>query len=296
MEAIKINNLTMSYNASPVFSQLTTTIEKGRVVALLGRNGAGKSTLLKILNGQLSAVSGEAVVNGLNPAKDGEQLRQGCVMVNEECHLYPWMTPAMLAKVFSGMYAKWSQPQYEELLKKFGIDATHKISTFSKGTRRKLQLAFALATEPEILLLDEPVGSIDVVAREEILTGIIDSLVEKGVTVVISSHELNDISGVCDHVMILSEGRLAVDCSHDDLSGNIRRVIVTLENPVEVLPANPAILATRANGCELEMVVKSLDETELNKVLANFKVKSVKSEGLSLEELFKAITRNEKQH
>lgn len=296
MEAIKINNLTMSYNASPVFTQLTTTIEKGRVVALLGRNGAGKSTLLKILNGQLNAVGGEAVVNGLNPALNGEQLRHTCVMVNEECHLYPWMTPAVLASVFSSMYAKWNQQQYNELLKKFGIDATHQISTFSKGTRRKLQLAFALAAEPDILLLDEPVGSIDVVAREEILTGIIDSLIEKGVTVVISSHELNDISGVCDHVMILSEGRLAVDCSHDDLTRNIRRVIVTLENPVEVLPSNPAILAARASGCELEMVVKSLGDDELNKALANFKVKSVKSEGLSLEELFKAITRNEKQH
>jgi ABC-2 type transport system ATP-binding protein len=294
MEAIRISNLAMSYNSTPVFSQLSTSIEKGRVVALLGRNGAGKSTLLKILNGQLSAVSGEASVNGLNPAVSGEQLRQGCVMVNEECHLYPWMTPIMIAELFSGMYVKWNQAQYEELLKKFGIDSHRRISTFSKGTRRKLQLAFALATEPEILLLDEPVGSIDVVAREEILTGIIDSLIEKGVTVVISSHELNDISGVCDHVLILSEGRLAVDCSRDELADKIRRVIVTLESPAEALPSHPSFISARANGCEMEIVVKNLDETELNKVLANFRIRSVKSQGMSLEELFKAVTRHEK--
>lgn len=294
MEAININDLGMSYNGQPVFNNLTTSIEKGRVVALLGRNGAGKSTLLKILNGQLQAVSGQSNVLGINPVSDAAQLRKSCIMVNEECNLYPWMTPQTLAKVFSGMYAKWNQSQYDTLIKQFGINPQHQISTFSKGTRRKLQLAFALAAEPEVLLLDEPVGSIDVVAREEILNSLIDSLVEKGVTVVISSHELNDISGVCDHVLILSEGKFVVDCSKDDLTDKIRKVVVQLENPVETMPAHPSIIAARANGTELELVVRDYDEGELKKILANFRIKNLKASGLTLEELFKAITRHEK--
>lgn len=294
METIKINDLGMSYNGQPVFTNLSTTIEKGRVVALLGRNGAGKSTLLKILNGQLQATSGQAEVMGINPAKDAQQLRKNCVMVNEECHLYPWMTPENMATVFGKMYARWNQEQYKTLLQQFGINAQHKIATLSKGNRRKLQLAFALATEPEVLLLDEPVGSIDVVARDEILNSLIDSLITKGVTVVISSHELNDISGVCDHVLLLSEGKLLIDSSKEDLNGKIRKLVIKLENPVEIMPVHSAIIASRANGTELELIVRDYNEAAFKDVLANLKIKSINTSGLTLEELFKAVTRHEK--
>lgn len=294
MEAINISNIKMSYNGELVLNGVSTQIEKGKVVALLGRNGAGKTTLLKILNGQLTPVAGSTATMGLNPEEVPADLRQTSVLVSEDCYLYPWMNAQTLAKVFATMYPKWNQELYESTLKQFGINVAQKISTFSKGTKRKLQLAFALAAEPEVLLLDEPVGGVDVVAREEILNSLIESLVEKGVTIVLSSHELNDISGVCDHVIILSEGRFVVDCNKDDLVNRTRKIVVSLENPVEILPNHPSILAARANGTELEMVMKDFSEEDLEAILANFKVKSFSKSGLTLEELFKATTRNEK--
>ncbi|HNX78069.1 MAG TPA: ABC transporter ATP-binding protein [Candidatus Rifleibacterium sp.] len=294
METIKISNLGKSYNGRQVFSGLNTNIAKGRVVALLGRNGAGKSTLLNILNGQLAPSTGSSTTLGIDPEADAARLRQKCVLVSEDCHLYSWMTATLLAHTFSSLYPDWHQQTYENLLRQFKIDAHQKVAILSKGMRRKLQLAFALATGPEVLLLDEPVGGVDVVARDEILNSIIESLVVKGVTVVISSHELHDIAGVCDHVLILSEGRFVVDCSREELSGSIRRVVATLEAPAAALPSHPAILHARANGSELEMVIKDFSEEELQKILASYRVKTHTVAGLSLAELFKAITGQEK--
>ena len=295
MEAINISQVNMSYNGHKVLDAVNTKIEPGKVVALLGRNGAGKTTLLNILNGSLRPVSGNAAVLGIDPGQNPALLRQSCVLVSEECHLYPWMTPAVLARTFAPMYQTWNQALYDKTLNGFAIAADQKIATFSKGTKRKLQLAFALATEPRVLLLDEPVGGVDAVAREEILNSLIESLVEKGVTVVLSSHELNDISGVCDHVLILSGGRFVVDCSKDDLAASVRKITVQLENAVETLPIHPAILAARANGAELELVVRDCSEEDLARILANFRVKSQNSSGMTLEELFKSITRHEKK-
>lgn len=293
METITINNLSKSFGARTVFSGLNTNIGKGRVVALLGRNGAGKSTLLSILNGQQQPTTGSSTTLGLDPEVDAARLRQSCVLVSEDCHLYTWMNARMLASTFSSLYPRWNHDLYTTCLTQFKIDAEQKISTFSKGMRRKLQLAFALAAEPEVLLLDEPFGGIDVVARDEILNSLIESLVEKGVTVVLSSHELHDIAGVCDHVLILSGGRLVVDCSRDELASRIRKVVVRLEAAVEAVPAHPSILSARTNGTELEMVLKDFSDEELARILASYRVKSHTVSNLSLEELFKAITAGE---
>ena len=294
MEAININQLSMSYNGHQVLNSVNATIAQGKVVALLGRNGAGKTTLLNVINGELRPILGNTTTLGIDPEKNAALLRQSCVLVSEECYLYPWMTPRTLARVFAPMYPTWNQALYETTLEQFAIAYDQKIDTFSKGSKRKLQLAFALAAEPRVLLLDEPVGGVDVVAREEILNSLIESLVEKGVTVVLSSHELNDIAGICDHVLILSEGRFVIDCSKDELAAKVRRINVLLENPVEALPTHPSILSASANGTELELVVKDYSDEEMAKILGNYRVKSSKSTGLTLEEVFKAITRNEK--
>ncbi len=293
MEVIKINQLNKSFGNQKVLTNVSATINKGSVVALLGRNGAGKTTLLNLLNGSLDPDNGSISVLSQNPFTCPEAVRQSCVMVNEECHFYPWMTPQVLASTFSSMYKRWDQAAYDDLLKRLGLDASKKIAAMSKGSKRKLQLAFALAANPEILLLDEPIGGVDAVARDDILNSLIDSLVEKGVTIVLSSHELSDIAGVCDHVMILSQSQLIINSTKDDLLASTRKVVAKLEYPVEVLPEHPSILSCKANGNEVEIIMREFNESELEKMLANLKVKSFVTHSLTLQEIFKAVTREE---
>lgn len=290
MEVIKVDQLNKSFGSQKVLESISASISKGSVVALLGRNGAGKTTLLNLLNGTIAPDSGNTSVLSMNPFSQPEIVRQSCVMVTEECHFYPWMTPKVLSDTFSSMYKRWDQEAYDALLKRLGLDAGKKIATMSKGSKRKLQLAFALAANPEILLLDEPIGGIDAVARDDILNSLIDSLVEKGVTIILSSHELNDIAGVCDHVMIISKSQLVINSAKDDLIASTRKVVAKLENPVEILPEHPSILSCRANGTELEIILREFNEPELEKLLANLKVKSYVTHSLTLQEIFKAVT------
>lgn len=294
MEAIEIKQLTKQYSKNKVLDGVSTTIASGQVVGLLGRNGAGKTTLLSILAGLEKPDGGKTITNEIDPEKDPEKLRQKVALVTEECHFYGWMTPETLASTFASMYKSWNNEYYQELLKQFKIDSTKKIANFSKGTKRKLQLAFALATEPGVLLLDEPIGGIDAVAREEILGSLIQSLVDKGVTIVVSSHEINDISGVCDRIIILSEGKFIVDENKDELLSKVRRITVNLENNVETLPSSSSILSAKSDGSELEIVLKDYSQEIVDTVLANFKTKSITTEGVGLQELFTTITANEK--
>jgi ABC-2 type transport system ATP-binding protein len=293
MEAIKICELSKRYGGKTVLDSVSTEVAPGQVVGLLGRNGAGKTTLLNLLSGIEKPDGGNAQLMGADPEQEPETTRQHAVIVTEECLFYGWMTPAKLSFTFAPMYKTWSQKRYEDLLQQFKIDKNQKIRTFSKGTKRKLQLAFALATQPKVLLLDEPIGGIDVVAREEILGSLIQSLVDQGVTIVISSHEIRDISGVCDRVLILSEGKFVVDSPKDELFAKVRRLRVQLEHSVETLPTHPAIMAAKSSGSEIELLVKDFDEQTISSMLANFKVKNTGLEGVSLHELFFAITANE---
>jgi ABC-2 type transport system ATP-binding protein len=293
MEAIKICELSKRYGGKTVLESVSTEVASGKVVGLLGRNGAGKTTLLSLLSGLEKPESGNAAILGIDSEVDPEALRQQSVLVTEECHFYGWMTPERLAKTFSTAYKSWSQQQYETLLKQFKIEKNQKISTFSKGTKRKLQLAFAMATQPKVLLLDEPIGGIDIVAREEIIGSLIQSLVDQGVTIVISSHEIRDIAGVCDKVLILSQGKFVVDSEKDELLAKVRRLRVQLENPVETLPSHPAIMAAKASGSELELLINDFNEETIENMLSNFKVKNTSVEGVSLHELFFAMTAGE---
>jgi len=293
MEAIKINNLKKAYAGNTVLDGISTEVAPGQVVGLLGRNGAGKTTMLSILMGLEKPDGGQTLVNGIDPETNPAGLRQKAILVSEECYFYGWMTPTTLAATFAPMYKSWNQERYDTLLKQFKIDASKKIDTFSKGTKRKLQLAFALAAEPEVLLLDEPIGGIDVVAREEILGSLIHSLVERGVTIVVSSHEIRDISGVCDRVLILSNGKFVIDAEKDELLARVRRLRITLENNVEILPTHPSILAAKSYGSELEIIVNNYEQETIDALLANYKVKHTTTEGVSLHELFSAITADE---
>ena len=293
MQSIQINELKKQYSEKPVLDNISAKIMPGQVVGLLGRNGAGKTTLLSILAGLEKPDAGNTIVDEDDVEKLPAKIRQKTVLVTEECHFYGWMTPIILASTFSNMYKSWNQSYYEELLKQFKVAENNKIETFSKGTKRKLQLAFALACEPEILLLDEPIGGVDAVTREEILGSLIQSLVDKGVTIIVSSHEIKDISGICDRVIILSNGKFIVDENKQELLSQVKRIRATLENNVETLPTHPSILAANSDGSELEIIVKNHTKETTEAILANYKTKNIVIEGIGLQELFTTLTANE---
>ncbi len=290
MDSITFEKLNKRYGSLQVLQEVSANVPAGQVVGLLGRNGAGKTTLFRILYGLISADSGKKSILGMDPEVALVQMRQRVAFVSEECHLYPWMTARNLEKFCAPLYPKWDPSLFSKLLSDLDIPEDRKVDALSKGTRRKLMLALALATQPEVLLLDEPFGGMDAVVREQIVSTLIRSLAEKGVTIFLSTHEIEEFSGVCDRIIILSKGSFLVDRETEALTQSVRRVVATLENPVEALPSHPSILTSRAHGTQAEFVMKDFTPEAAAAVLANFKVRETRFEGLTLPEIFVAFT------
>jgi len=289
MNAITFSDIKKIYGSQIVLNAVSSNIAPGQVVGLLGRNGAGKTTLLQILYGLISPDSGSRQILGLDPKKDLVEMRRKVGFVSEECHYYKWMTAMMLEKFLAPLYPSWTRDTYKTLMTNLEIPVDKKIGELSKGTRRKLMLAAAVAMKPELLLLDEPLGGMDLVVRGQVLTTIIDTLTERGVTILISSHEIDEISGVCDKVIILSQGNFIIDEEVSPLTQSVRKIVAILESPVESFPTHQQIISAKSQGTQLELVVKNFTDDLPRTLLSNYKTKDIKVEGLSLEQIFIAL-------
>jgi ABC-2 type transport system ATP-binding protein len=290
MKAIAIQNLTKRFAGKPVLENVTMDVPAGQVVALLGRNGVGKTTLMRILFGLIAPDEGKTEILGLDSRTATVEMRLRTGFMTEECHYYTWMTGHDLVHFLSPMYATWNRELFESLVKSLEIPLDKPMKDLSKGSRRKLMIALTLAPKPEVIMLDEPLAGLDVVVREQILTTIVTTLADQGCSILLSSHELQEVERICDRVVIVSQAKVLLDLDRDLLKTGMKRVLVDLENPMEVVPAGAGIIHGRARGAQLELIVRDLTEEAIRQVLANFKYKSFRTEGLSLQEIFISLT------
>lgn len=290
MDAILISEITKTYSGKPVLENISLNVPPGQVVALLGRNGAGKTTLMRILFGLISPDRGKTEILGSDSLGDTVALRLKTGFMTEECHFYQWMTGTELARFLSPMYPTWDAAVFQNLVRTLEIPLDKPVKTLSKGSRSKLMLALTLAPKPNVLILDEPLAGLDAVVREQILGTLIHTLSEQGCTIFLSSHELLEVERISDRVAIISQGKLLLDVEKDALKAGIRRIIVTLETAMEMLPSHPSVLHARAHGAQIDLIVKDYSESLIQTLLANLKVRDIRVEGLSLQEIFISLT------
>ncbi|MBI3039912.1 ABC transporter ATP-binding protein [bacterium] len=290
MGVITISNVTKRYGKKAVLDGISSQILDGQVVALLGRNGSGKTTLMRILYGLIEPDRGETSVLGNNSRTNYVELRKQTALVQEECHLYPWMSAETLAGFLSPLYPAWDEKLFSQTLIDLEVPLEKPVKFLSRGTRKKLMLSLALAAQPTVLLLDEPLSGLDPVVREQILSTLIRTLSSQGKTFFLTSHEINEIERVCDRVLILSQGKLILDLGLDQAKTKIQRILATLQTPVEVLPQHPSIISACARGAELDIIVQDFSAELMASILSNFMVKESRVEGLSIEEMFRHLT------
>ncbi|HNV71604.1 MAG TPA: ABC transporter ATP-binding protein, partial [Candidatus Ozemobacteraceae bacterium] len=283
------------YSGKPVLANVSFTVPKGQVVALLGRNGVGKTTLMRLMNGLTAASQGRIEILGHDPATDVVELRQRLGYLGEECHIYPWMTGEDARYFMAPLYRTWDNAYFHELVKQLQVPLNQKLQDLSKGSRRKLHLALTLAHRPEVILLDEPLSGLDPVVRDQVISTLIHTLTEEGRTILLSTHEIADIETICDRVLLLKEQRLALDMERDAIAASVRRVTIRLENPAAIVPKHPDILAVTARGCEMELIVRKYSDTALSEMLANLKVVDRQVSGTSLKQLFITLTEQQEE-
>ena len=201
------------------------TVPAGRIAALIGPNGAGKSTLMALATGLLRATEGTVDVLG-RPGflAQGRPLYQGCTV--EE-----------MLRAGRELNPDWDDDYARRLVDEARVPPTAKIRTLSGGQRTRVALAVALGRRPEVLLLDEPLADLDPLARQEVMGALMAEVAEAGTTVVLSSHVIADLDGVCDHLLLLSEGRVRLAGDVEDLLADHRLLVGprTLEVPPEAV-------------------------------------------------------------
>jgi ABC-2 type transport system ATP-binding protein len=220
MEAILTQGLKKGYGKVQALQGLDLCVQPGSVFGFLGPNGAGKTTTIRILTGLAEATSGKAYINGLDIAKNRDEISRLTGYLPEDPLFYPWMTPVEFLE-FTGRIYGFSPPELKrrisELLDLTGLTGAAKRRTggFSRGMRQRLGMAQALINHPQILLLDEPASALDPAGRREMLE-LIKEMGSK-TTVLMSTHILADVERVCDRIGIIAEGKLIAEASRVEL-------------------------------------------------------------------------------
>jgi ABC-2 type transport system ATP-binding protein len=219
---ISVSQLTRRFGATTALASVTLSMPRGAVYGLVGVNGAGKTTLIKHLLGLLRAESGSVRVFGLDPVADPVSVLSRIGYLSEENDLPGWMRVDELIRYTRAFYPAWDDGYADELRHMFALDPTARITNLSKGQKARAGLLIALAHRPELLVLDEPSSGLDPIVRRDILGAVIRTIADEGRTVLFSSHLLEEVEQVADHVTMISAGRIVLSAPLDAIKASYR--------------------------------------------------------------------------
>jgi ABC-2 type transport system ATP-binding protein len=258
MNALQLDGLGKRYGSKWALRDCTLEIPAGTVTALVGPNGAGKTTLLQLAVGLTRPSAGSVSVLGLSPQRDAHELLPQVGFVAQEHPLHRGFTVAEMLRLGRELNPTWDDAFARDRIDRLGLARRQRISKLSGGQQAQVALTLALAKRPELLLLDEPVASLDPLARREFLTALMEAVSEGGLTVVLSSHILADLERVCDHLVILSHARTQLAGPIDELVASHRLLTAPRTDPATVARVHQVIrerhterqttLLVRANG------------------------------------------------
>jgi ABC-2 type transport system ATP-binding protein len=207
---INLSELTRRFGTTTALDSVSLSLPRGAVYGLVGANGAGKTTLIKHILGLLRAERGSVRVFGLDPVANPVAVLSRIGYLSEENDLPGWMRVDELIRYSRAFYPGWDDAYAEELRQAFALDTATKISTLSKGQKARAGLLVALAHRPELLVLDEPSSGLDPIVRRDILGAVIRTIADEGRTVLFSSHLLQEVEQVADHVTMIHKGTVAL--------------------------------------------------------------------------------------
>ncbi|MBP2704217.1 ABC transporter ATP-binding protein [Microbispora sp. RL4-1S] len=235
--------------------ECTIEIPAGHVVGLVGPNGAGKTTLLKLAGGQLEPTTGGVTVLGGRPGSTPAQLaRVG--FVAQDTPVYAGLTVAEHLRLSARLNPHWDDGMARERIARLGLVPAHRAGRLSGGERAQLALTLGLCKRPELLILDEPVASLDPLARREFLQGLMEATVEHRLSVVLSSHLVSDLERVCDYLIVLVDSRVQLAGEVDRLLATHHRLTDPRRDP-DRLPADQHVVSASHTDRQSTYVVRT---------------------------------------
>lgn len=289
--ALAAQDITIRYGKQVAVDGVSLSVPTGSVYALLGRNGAGKSSLVRALLGFLRPDRGHAALLGEDVWRHRARLMERTGVVAEEPDAPPDMRVRDLAWMSSRLYARWQQSACDDRLARFKIAPDARFGELSKGQKKQVSLALALAATPELIVLDDPTLGLDVVARKSLFEEVIADMADRGLTVFITTHDLGAIESIADRVGILKEGRLVLDEVLETLKSRFRRI--RFAGAASTLAeANLTVTSSRPWGSGTEAVATNYDDLAFDRLRQRTRTAEVAP--LSLEEIFMAVVGEER--
>jgi len=282
---VEIENLVKYFDGRCVIDGVNLAVPRGCIYGLLGRNASGKTTIIRILLGLEPPTRGRTFLLGAPSNRLAGRTKGRIGYVAEGHNLIQDYKVGRLVKLCRDLSLKWNDEFFGHLIEMFRLPMDRKVSQLSIGMRAQLNLSLALATDPELLILDDPTLGLDTVARRHFLELAIEVIQQQGRTILFSSHILGDVERIADRIGILVAGKLVVDCALDELKNRVKKLrVIFPEAPPENLHLTE-IIDRQIQGREMTLTVANWNRQKQN-MLELFKPTSCTEMPMSLEDIF----------
>ena len=256
---VRIRNLTRRFGEKTALDNVSLDVEAGGVLGLVGENGAGKTTLIKHILGLLRAQEGTVRVFDRDPAVDPVGVLSRIGTLSEDPDLPEWMRIDQLMRYTRAFRPRWDDNYASQLLSRFRLDRSARVGALSKGQKARVGLVIALAYRPEFLVLDEPSSGLDPIVRRDILATALQEVSEDGRTVLFSSHLLDEVERVADHVTMIHAGQVAISAELTEIQASHRALRVRFRQPRSVPPTVDGALHWEGRDQEWTVITDNND-------------------------------------
>ena len=284
---VEVDGVSRRFGGTVALDQVSYRAGEAKVYGLVGANGAGKTTLIKHLLGLLRAKSGSVRVFGLDPVRNPVEVLRRIGYLSEERELPEWMRVDELMRYTQAFYPNWDGEYAHRLLGTFELDGGMKIKDLSRGMRAQVGIVAAVAHRPDLLMLDEPSSGLDPVVRMDILDAMVRAVADDGRTVLFSSHLLDEVERMADHVTMIHQGRVVLDGTLESIRSAHARTRIRFTERLERPPEIEGALSVEGEGRSWSVIHDG--ETErFNSSVVHHLGEVVQSREATLEEIFVA--------
>lgn len=226
---IKVENVTKTFDHFKVLDDLCLHVNKGSIYGLVGTNGAGKTTIIKHITGVIKPNSGSITIDG-HEVYDNAHVKSITGFIPDDLFFFSSYSLKEMSNFYKKLYPNWNQERFEHMIAQFGLNPKSKLSKFSKGMQKQAAFSLVMSTMPEYLVLDEPIDGLDPIIRKLVWKYIVEDVAEREMTVLVSSHNLRELEGICDSIGIISKGHLVLERDLDELKSDIHKIQVAFKN------------------------------------------------------------------
>ncbi|MFC1493029.1 ABC transporter ATP-binding protein [candidate division KSB1 bacterium] len=284
-QVINLNEMSKSFGDKKVLDSIDLNVPEGTIMGLIGKNGAGKTTLIKCMLGFLKPDGGSSRILDEDSWDLSNQVRHRIGYVPQNIISMKWLKVKAMLDYTGAFYSNWDNAKVDSLLSEWELDPGAKISTLSEGEKQKLAIILALGHDPDVLILDEPVASLDPASRRYFIKRLIELNLKENKTMLFSTHIMSDLERIAADIVLLKNSGIAYKGNLSDLKDNIRRIHFQSKSELpDTIPVQN-VIHSHINKTTATFTVNGMNEEEIQKIGRDLSA-FVTVEQLNLEEIF----------